>query len=334
MSRDETAVIQSAEERAERGAATQQRPPKKRGYGWKEEVYGTVFASLPLIGFLLFSVVPVGIALATMSCDMDGMNISTIRWNNFANFGKAFTDASFWRSLLVGLEMTVAHIVGLLVSIVVAAILSQKIKGGKLFTIFFFIPYVCSSAAISIMWVQIFKPAGGVLNTLLQGMGVANPPDWFRDATWFPWMLVVTIAWKAPGYGILMVQAALANVNESIYEAAKMDGASKFRQFFSVTFPAISPTLFFLLAMGLLNGLQTFDIAQIFAQKTSGYVTGAAGPGDAGLTSVFHIYNTMNNPGAGGMPVASVLSLLLFVVISLVLALNKRLSKLWVSYDY
>ena len=60
----------------------------------------------------------------------------------------------------------------------------------------------------------------------------------------------------------------------------------------------------------------------------------AAGPGDAGLTSVFHIYNTMNNPGAGGMPVASVLSLLLFMVISLVLALNKRLSKLWVSYDY
>ena len=63
-------------------------------------------------------------------------------------------------------------------------------------------------------------------------------------------------------------------------------------------------------------------------------MTGAAGPGDAGRTSVFHIYNTMNNPGAGGMPVASVLSLLLFVVISLVLALNKRLSKLWVSYDY
>ena len=74
--------------------------------------------------------------------------------------------------------------------------------------------------------------------------------------------------------------------------------------------------------------------AQIFAQKTSGYVTGAAGPSDAGLTTVFHIYNTMNNPGAGGMPVASILSLLLFVAITLVLALNKKLSKLWVSYDY
>ena len=101
MSRDETAVIQSAEERAERGAATQQRPPKKRGYGWKEEVYGTVFASLPLIGFLLFSVVPVGIALATMFCDMDGMNISTIRWNNFANFGKAFADRRKLRDYVV-----------------------------------------------------------------------------------------------------------------------------------------------------------------------------------------------------------------------------------------
>ena len=269
-----------------------------------------------------------------MFCDMNGMNIATLRWNSFANFGKAFTDLSFWKSFLVSLEMTLSHIVGLVISIVIAAVLSQKIKGGKLFTIFFFIPYVCSSAAISIMWVQIFKPTGGLINSVLTSLGVADPPDWFRDSRWFPWMLVITIAWKAPGYGILMVQAALANVNPALYEAAKLDGASRFRQFMSITFPAISPTLYFLLSMGLLNGLQTFDIAQIFAQKTSGYVTGAAGPGDAGLTTVFHIYNTMNNPGAGGMPVASILSLLLFVAITLVLALNKRISKLWVSYDY
>lgn len=307
---------------------------KKRGFRRKEEICGTAFAAIPLLGFLLFSAVPVCIAIVTMFCDMNGMNIATLRWNSFANFGKAFTDLSFWKSFLVSLEMTLSHIVGLVISIVIAAVLSQKIKGGKLFTIFFFIPYVCSSAAISIMWVQIFKPTGGLINSVLTSLGVADPPDWFRDSRWFPWMLVITIAWKAPGYGILMVQAALANVNPALYEAAKLDGASRFRQFMSITFPAISPTLYFLLSMGLLNGLQTFDIAQIFAQKTSGYVTGAAGPGDAGLTTVFHIYNTMNNPGAGGMPVASILSLLLFAAITLVLALNKKLSKLWVSYDY
>ena len=307
---------------------------KKRGFRRKEEICGTAFAAIPLLGFLLFSAVPVCIAIVTMFCDMNGMNIATLRWNSFANFGKAFTDLSFWKSFLVSLEMTLSHIVGLVISIVIAAVLSQKIKGGKLFTIFFFIPYVCSSAAISIMWVQIFKPTGGLINSILTSLGVADPPDWFRDSRWFPWMLVITIAWKAPGYGILMVQAALANVNPALYEAAKLDGASRFRQFMSITFPAISPTLYFLLSMGLLNGLQTFDIAQIFAQKTSGYVTGAAGPGDAGLTTVFHIYNTMNNPGAGGMPVASILSLLLFAAITLVLALNKKLSKLWVSYDY
>ncbi len=307
---------------------------KKRGFRRKEEICGTVFAAIPLLGFALFSAVPVCIAVVTMFCGMNGMNIATLRWNSFANFGKAFADLSFWKSFLVSLEMTLSHIVGLVISIIIAAVLSQKIKGGKLFTIFFFIPYVCSSAAISIMWVQIFKPTGGLINSLLSSLGVAEPPDWFRDSKWFPWMLVITIAWKAPGYGILMVQAALANVNPALYEAAKLDGASRFRQFMSITFPAISPTLYFLLSMGLLNGLQTFDIAQIFAQKTSGYVTGAAGPGDAGLTTVFHIYNTMNNPGAGGMPVASILSLLLFVAITLVLAINKKLSKLWVSYDY
>lgn len=321
---------------AEQGASPVEMPhgkKPKRHTRMQEEILGTVFASFPLVGFLLFSAVPVCIAVATMFCDMNGMNITTIRWNNFANFTKAFTDVTFWRSFLVSLEMVTAHIIGLIVSIVIAAIISQKLKGGKLFTIFFFIPYVCSSAAISIMWVQIFKPAGGVLNSLLQGMGVSETPDWFRDSTYFPLMLIVTIAWKAPGYGILMVQAALANVNQSLYEAAKIDGANRFRQFFSITIPAISPTLYFLLAMGLLNGLQTFDIAKIFAQKTSGYVTGSAGPSDAGLTTVFHIYNTMNNPGTGGMPVASIMSLILFVVITLVLALNKRISKLWVSYD-
>lgn len=330
------AVVREAAVREGEGRTLSSPQPsrKKRGFRRKEEICGTAFAAIPLLGFLLFSAVPVCIAIVTMFCDMNGMNIATLRWNSFANFGKAFTDLSFWKSFLVSLEMTLSHIVGLVISIVIAAVLSQKIKGGKLFTIFFFIPYVCSSAAISIMWVQIFKPTGGLINSILTSLGVADPPDWFRDSRWFPWMLVITIAWKAPGYGILMVQAALANVNPALYEAAKLDGASRFRQFMSITFPAISPTLYFLLSMGLLNGLQTFDIAQIFAQKTSGYVTGAAGPGDAGLTTVFHIYNTMNNPGAGGMPVASILSLLLFAAITLVLALNKKLSKLWVSYDY
>ena len=335
MQRSPTVTGEAAlREGEERTLSSPQPSRKKRGFRRKEEICGTAFAAIPLLGFLLFSAVPVCIAIVTMFCDMNGMNIATLRWNSFANFGKAFTDLSFWKSFLVSLEMTLSHIVGLVISIVIAAVLSQKIKGGKLFTIFFFIPYVCSSAAISIMWVQIFKPTGGLINSVLTSLGVADPPDWFRDSRWFPWMLVITIAWKAPGYGILMVQAALANVNPALYEAAKLDGASRFRQFMSITFPAISPTLYFLLSMGLLNGLQTFDIAQIFAQKTSGYVTGAAGPGDAGLTTVFHIYNTMNNPGAGGMPVASILSLLLFAAITLVLALNKKLSKLWVSYDY
>lgn len=143
------------------------RPSRKnRGFRWKEEACGTAFAAIPLLGFLLFSAVPVCIAVVTMFCDMNGMNIATISWNSFSNFGKAFTDLSFWKSFLVSLEMTLSHIVGLVISIIIAAVLSQKIKGGKLFTIFFFIPYVCSSAAISIMWVQIFKPTGGLVNSV------------------------------------------------------------------------------------------------------------------------------------------------------------------------
>ena len=238
--------------------------PKKNSRRLHEEICGTLFASFPLIGFLLFSAVPVCIALVTMFCEMNGMNIMTIHWNSFANFAKVFSDTTFWRSFLVSLEMTVAHIIGLLISILIAAILSQKIKGGKLFTVIFFIPYVCSSAAISIMWVQIFKPAGGVINSILQGLGVANPPDWFRDAAYFPWMLVITIAWKAPGYGILMVQAALTNVNPSLYEAAKIDGAGNFTVLFRIMMPMVAGTYFTVLLLNFIAFWNDYQVPLIY----------------------------------------------------------------------
>lgn len=202
--------------------------------------------------------------------------------------------------------------------------------------------YIESSETIDIddMWlnaVERFRYDSG--NATTPGKSGGDATQYAMPADSNPVMIYYNIDWfKEKGVNIISIaeedlDLPAGYLPQSLYEAAKIDGANRFRQFFSITIPAISPTLYFLLAMGLLNGLQTFDIAKIFAQKTSGYVTGSAGPSDAGLTTVFHIYNTMNNPGTGGMPVASIMSLILFVVITLVLALNKRISKWWVSYD-
>ncbi len=306
-------------------------PPVKIGRmraSVKEEICGTAFALLPLVGFVLFSLVPIGIVFVTMFCSMDGFDLASLQWNGFANFKEVFTDARFGKSLGISAYVTVGQLISLFLVLSVSAVLSQKLKGSKGITALYFVPYICSSVAVAVMWQWMFNANYGIINTVLKMLGSENGVNWMNDPKAFTPMLIITIVWQAPGYGIVLYIAALTGVNPSLYEAAKIDGAGRWRQFTSITFPAISPTTFFLLMLGLINGMQTFDIAKIFAGDSW---TGAAGPNDMGLTTVLYIYNKgvmFNN-----MPVASVMSFVLFIIIFVITVLNFKLGNKWVNYD-
>ena len=295
----------------------------------REEICGTLFAFLPLLGFVLFTIVPVSIAFATMFTSMQGNNLSTMEWNNFENFKIVFTDKTFWASFLTSIIMIIPHFLGLLLSLVISAILAQKFPGSKVFKTLFFIPYVCSSVAVAIMWQWMFDVNYGIINTVLGGLfGEGAKVAWMTKAVPFRTMLIIVMVWQAPGYGIVMFSAAFTGVNQSLYEAAQLDGAGKLRQFFSITLPSISPTIYYLITTGLLAGLQTFDIVRIFAGDSW---TGAAGPSNAGLTTVLDIYN---QGVFKGMPVASVMSFVFFIFIFTIMQVNKKLSKRWVHEGY
>ena len=305
--------------------------PRKMGVhkGLKKEgIYGTVFAVLPLVGFVLFSLIPIAITFVTMFTSMNGYRFETMRWNNFANFAEAFTDARFGKSLAISLYVTLAHMIGLIVALATAAVLSQKLKGAKFFTALFFIPYICSSVAVAIMWRQMFNGSSGIINEILKFFGSENGIDWMNNIKAYTPMLIIVIAWQAPGYGIVMYTAALTGVNPTLYEAAKIDGAGRWKQFTAITMPAISPTTFFLLMMGFIAGLQTFDIVRIFTGESW---TGAAGPNDMGLTTVLYIY--YQGIQFRNMPVASVMSFVLFLIIFAITLINYKLGDKWVSYD-
>lgn len=303
------------------------KPEKKRKRIDKEAIYGTAFALLPLLGFVMFSLVPLMIAIVTMFMGMEGYRFDTLEWNGFANFKDAFTDPRFGKSLGISTYVILGHMIGLLVSLAVSVILSQNLKGSKIFTVLFFIPYICSSVATAIMWRQMFNGSNGIINELLKAFGI-SAVDWMNDPKAFTPMLIMVIAWQAPGYGIVMFTAALTAVNPTLYEAAKLDGAGKWKQFTSITLPAISPTTFFLLLTGIINGFLTFDIARIF---TGDSWSGAAGPNDMGLTSVLYIY--YQGVQFRNMPVASVMSMVVFAIVMLITFLNYKLGDKWVSYD-
>lgn len=303
--------------------------PKRKKVSNREEINGFIFALIPLLGIVLFSLVPMVISLVSVFFDMRGTRIGSMQWDNFANFKTLSKDWTFWKSIPIDLILTLPQFISLLIALVTAVFLDQKIRGSKVFMAVFFIPFICSSVASAVMWQWIFNSNFGIVNdVLVRCFGPVAKVNWFVDPKAFMAMLIIAMVWNMPGYGITMYTAALTAVNRNFYEAAEIDGAGKVRQFFSITLPAISPTTFFLFMVGIINGMQTFDIINIFAP--SGWEIGG-GPNGVAISTVFYIYDTATR--GSNLPYASLMSWVLFLMLVVLSIVNFKLSDKWVSYD-
>ena len=263
-------------------------------------------ACLPLLGYIIFNAFPVLISFVGMFVEMESNDITSMQWNNFQNFVEVFKDPVFWKSWGITFWLASAQLITLTIALIISVLLEQKIKGSKAFQVLFFIPYICSSVAIAVMWSWIFDK-NGIINSIFR-----TSVNWLNNNDnpyTLTWAVFITILWQAPSYGIVMFKAALKNVNPSLYEAASIDGANGFQKFWLVTFPGIKAVTLFLLLAGITTGLATFDAVTVLAPIQW---TGVAGPDNAGLTISYYIYVTgVQN---FDMPNASVMSWCLFIV--------------------
>lgn len=295
----------------------------------REALYAYIFASIPLVGYLVFSMVPLVISFIMQFTSMQGFDIASMRWNHFENFQRVYTDPDFYLSIAVTLFMSLSQFISLGVALFISVMLAKKPLGHKIFQVIYFIPYICSSIAVSLMWMWMFDADTGIVNTILEMVGGASARvNWFQDKAFYPWMIVIATVWQAPGYGIVMYKAALNQVNPSLYEASDVDGAGAWKKFTHITLPAIAPTTFFLIMAGIIAGLQTFDMAKMFASGGNTWI-GTMGPENSGLTTVLYIYNTFYDYGE--LPRASVMSWALFIVIFIASMINWKLRKKWVD---
>lgn len=289
--------------------STQANLPQKRKID-KEAVFGYISIIIPLFGFVFFSGFPLVISFIVQFCDIDYFDLTSLTWNNFATFKAVFSDDLFFKSIYVTLWVASAQLVSLGIALLTSVLLSKKVWGSKVFQVLFFVPYVCSSVAVSIMWIWMFNEDFGIINDILVRLfGEGARVRWFNDTKAYTWMIFIVTVWQAPGYGIVMYKAALASVDPALYEAAQMDGANGFQQFWKITLPAIAPTTFYLLMSGVIAGLLSFDIPKMFSGDNW---TGEAGPDYMGLTLVLYIYN--KGTKFNDMPAASVMSWVLFVI--------------------
>lgn len=288
----------------------------------REGAAGFSLAFIPVLGYCIFSLVPMALAIAMAFMNIRGYSFDGATFAGLDNFKDVLKDSLFWKSIVNTLYMAVSTFVNIILALLIAYLLTKNVKGKKAFRTIYFIPYVCSVVAITLMWQWIFNYNYGIVNRMITSAG-GEAINWLGDSRYFiPTLLIISV-WSGTGYGIILYGAALTNVNNSLYEAAKVDGANSFRSFFHITLPAISPTTFYLLITGLIGALQEFARPQI--------LSGTGGPDNAGVTVVFYLYRRAFNYFEMGPASATAWLLAIFIVILTVI--NFAVSRLWVSYD-
>lgn len=293
---------------------------------WKrEQKVALVMSLIPLIGFIIFNGFPLLISFIGMFCNVDLYDLTNIQWNNFEGFKSVFIprhafelfyfDLSkyFYKAIVITIWVASTQLVTLLIALIVATLLREKFAGSKLFQILFFIPYICSTVAVALMWRWIFDWEGGIVNSVL-----GTTTKWLEDPKTMTWCIIIAVIWQAPGYGIVMYKAAFSNINNALYEAASIDGANAWQKFRNVTLPGISPTTFFLLQAGIGAGLLTYDLAQLIIPNAWGVPGGNESMGLTMMRLVYYLITNSTTTDANGVSYmvscACVISWLLFVV--------------------
>jgi len=288
----------------------------------REAAFGYAMASLSLIAVFVFTAGPIvaSFVLALFKWDI----ISSPEFVGLRNFQTLVHDQTVTKSLAVTLGLAVAIValqvgLGLGLALLVAQRTSKVAR--TIFRTAFFLPLLASAASISIVMSYLFDQHFGVINYYLTMLHLPAVP-WLSSTGGATATIVLVAVWQQLGFTFILFVAALGAVPPDILEAAKVDGATPARLFWRIKLPLISPSVLFASVVGLINAMQLFD---------QPYVMTKGGPGDATYTTVLVVYQTAFQNLQFGY--ASAISVLLFVVLLLITAVQFTVSRKWVFYS-
>ncbi|WP_438433785.1 carbohydrate ABC transporter permease [Gorillibacterium sp. sgz500922] len=292
----------------------------KRSRGQRRESRHFYFFVSPwIIGFLVFALYPILASFYYSFTDYDIIHAPV--FVGLANFKELFGDGHFWNSVTVTLKYTFISVpITLFLSLLFALLINQKVPFRGFFRTAMYFPSMISGVSMSLLWFWVFNPQAGLFNYVLSLFGV-DPIHWFLDARFALWALIIMSFWGMGG-GMLIFLAGLQGVPAPLLEAARLDGAGRWKTFWNVTFPMISPVFLFQMIIGIIDSFQVF---------TQAYTITKGGPSYSTWFYVYDIYiNAFKNFRYG---YASAMAWLLLVAVMLVTYLIMRTSNRFVYYE-
>lgn len=304
--------------------------PKQRGMTRAariEELWGYLFISPWLIGFIVLTAGAMlgGLGLSFFKYDI----ITPPKFIGLANYEKMlFDDWLFWHSMrLTGQYAVFSVFLGILSGLGAALLLNQNVRGLTVYRTIYYLPSVVSVVAAAMMWAIVFHSEFGIVNGFLKIVGIEGP-RWLSSTHMPVWTFIIIANWNV-GVGIVIYLAALQGVPTTLYEAAIIDGAGRWRKFWHITLPMISPVIFFNFVMGIIGSLQVFTLAFVLSEAGAGGEIG--GPANASMFFVLYLY--MSAFRFLKMGYASALAVALFIVILTLTLIVFKVSGRWVYYE-
>ncbi|MCI9366710.1 MAG: sugar ABC transporter permease [Oscillospiraceae bacterium] len=284
----------------------------------QEQLWAYIMVAPTIIGLIVLNLWPFVQTVYTSFCEHLGFG--HYQFVGLENYIKMFQNPEFWRATWNTILFCILTVpVGLFLSLLVAVMLNAKIKFKGGFRTIFFLPMVCAPAAVTMVWRWIFNGEYGILNQVL-----GTKIGWITDPNVVMVSCAIVAIWSNIGYDAILLLAGLQNIPKSLYEANSIDGAGKVRQFFTITLPMVSPTLFVVMIMRLMASVKVYDLIYMMVEETNPAVTN--------VQSLMYLFYRSSFV-AGDRGYGSAIVIWTVLLIGMVTIIQFVGQKKWVNYD-
>lgn len=286
-------------------------------------IWGWLFILPTMAGLFILNIIPIFQTIYQSFFKTGAFGKGNV-FVGFNNYKKLIADESIWQSLINTFKYAIVEVpFSIAIAIILAVFLNRKIFGRTVYRTIYFLPMVAAPAAVAMVWRWLYNSEFGLLNHLLNSIGLKSV-NWISS----PGFTFISIAavgvWSVIGYNMVLFLAGLQEIPKDYYEASEIDGAGGIKQFFAITLPLISPTMFFVTITRIIGAMQVFDVIYMMMDRTN-----PAFPKTQSLVYLFYKNSFIeSNKGYG-----SAIVMLLLLVIMVITVIQIKYQKKWVNYN-